>query len=122
MEGLRYDDLMRWKAGALMTRQSKGIYVPTVSGIIGYSLSEDTAEHKDPVTGDMIFYLDGYSPASTNNALLVNTGIFLSGGTSGNKIISSHGTKLWDEDRDYLAPIPKEEIVINPNLEQNPKW
>ena len=122
MEGLRYDDIMRWKAGALMTRQSKGIYVPTVSGIIGYSLSEDTAEHKDPVTGDMIFYLDGYSPASTNNALLVNTGIFLSGGTSGNKIISSHGTKLWDEDRDYLAPIPKEEIVINPNLEQNPKW
>ena len=122
MEGLRYDDLMRWKAGALMTRQSKGIYVPTVTGINGYSLSEDTAEHKDPVTGDMIFYLDGFSPASTNNALLVNTGIFLSEGTSGNKIISSHGTKFWDEDRDYLAPIPKEETIINPNLEQNPKW
>ena len=25
-------------------------------------------------------------------------------------------------DRDYLAPLPTEELVINPALEQNPGW
>lgn len=122
MEGLRYDDLMRYKAGALMTRRFMGIYVPEVSGIIGYSLSDDTPEHSTPETADMVFYLPGYVPPSANNSMEVGTGIFLSEGNKGNKVISSHGPKYWDEDRDYLAPIPKEEIVINPNLEQNPGW
>ncbi|WP_220377735.1 RagB/SusD family nutrient uptake outer membrane protein [Arenibacter sp. P308M17] len=26
------------------------------------------------------------------------------------------------EDQDYLSPIPQDELILNPNLEQNPNW
>lgn len=122
MEGLRYDDLMRYKAGELMTRQNKGIYIPEVTGIIGYSLTDGSAASTDPETADFVFYMDGYSPKSANNSLLVGTGVFLSNGISGNKVLGGKVKKVWDENKDYLAPIPKEEIVINEKLEQNPGW
>ena len=123
MEGLRYDDLMRWKAGALMVRDFKGIYVPEVNGVIGYSLKDMSANNWSAEKGNFFFYEEGYTPPKETNALQLNKGIFLSNGKEGNKIVSSHaGKKSWDETRDYLAPIPKAEILINKNLVQNPNW
>lgn len=122
MEGLRYDDLMRWKAGALMTRPFVGIYVPEVNGVIGYSLKDMSENNWSAEKGNFFFYETGYEPPKANNALEVGKSVFLTEGNKGNKYISSHGTKTWDESRDYLAPIPKEEILINENLKQNPNW
>ena len=122
MEGLRYDDLMRWKAGALMTRPFVGIYVPEVKGVIGYSLKDMNENNWSAEKGNFFFYESGYEPPKANNALEVGKSIFLTEGNKGNKYISSHGPKTWDESKDYLAPIPKEEILINENLKQNPNW
>ncbi|MGN1233750.1 MAG: RagB/SusD family nutrient uptake outer membrane protein [Candidatus Cryptobacteroides sp.] len=122
MEGLRYDDLMRYKAGELMTRQFKGIYVPEVKGVIGYSLKDMNPANWDASTGNFFFYLPGNTPPKSNIALEVGTSVFLTEGTRGNKYVVSHGTKTWDESRDYLAPIPQEQITINPAIEQNPNW
>lgn len=122
MEGLRYDDLMRWKAGALMTRPFVGIYVPEVNGVIGYSLKDMNENNWSAEKGNFFFYETGYEPPKANNALEVGKSIFLTEGNKGNKYISSHGIKTWDESKDYLAPIPKEEILINENLKQNPNW
>ena len=30
--------------------------------------------------------------------------------------------KYWNEERDYLAPLPNNALVVNPNLKQNPYW
>lgn len=122
MEGLRYDDLMRYKAGELMTRQFKGIYVPEVNGVIGYSLKDMADKNWSAETGNFFFFQTGYEPPKPNNALEVGVSVFLTEGTKGNKYVSSHGVKTWDEERDYLAPIPKEQILINKNLKQNPNW
>ena len=122
MEGLRYDDLMRYKAGELMTRQFKGIYVPEVKGVIGYSLKDMNPANWDASTGNFFFYLPGYTPPKSSIALEVGTSVFLTEGTRGNKYVISHGTKTWDESKDYLAPIPQEQITINPAIAQNPNW
>ena len=122
MEGLRYDDLMRWKAGELMTRQFKGIYVPEVSGVIGYSLKDMSDKNWSATEGNFFFYEGDATPPKKDNSLKVGESVFLTEGMSGNKYVSSHGVKTWDEERDYLAPIPKEQILINGNLKQNPKW
>ena len=126
MEGLRYDDLMRYKAGKLMEAQFRGIYVPAVNTIIGYSLSDGSPLSYDDVNGDFLFYRSGYAPVRTANRAEINNNFFLSGigGYEGNKIVKSHEvfTKQWREDRDYLAPIPESQILLNKNLEQNPNW
>ena len=124
MEGLRYDDLMRYKAGKLMEAQSRGIYVPLVETVVGYSLSDGSDLSYDPVNGDFLFYRSGHDPVRSLNKAEVNKTIFLSNGYQGNKIIKSHQvfTKQWREDRDYLAPIPESQTLLNKNLEQNPNW
>ena len=122
MEGLRYDDLMRYKAGELMTRQFKGMYVPEVNGVIGYSLKDMSENNWSAEKGNFFFYQTGHTPPKAANALEVGVSVFLTGGNSGNKYVVSHGTKVWDEAKDYLAPIPQEQILINPNLKQNPNW
>ncbi|WP_246172399.1 RagB/SusD family nutrient uptake outer membrane protein [Sphingobacterium hotanense] len=30
--------------------------------------------------------------------------------------------KKWDEGKDYLYPIPTQELELNPQLKQNPGW
>ena len=34
---------------------------------------------------------------------------------------ANYGT-LWDDDRDYLWPIPASQRILNPNLTQNPGY
>ena len=72
--------------------------------------------------GNFFFYEGDATPPKKDNSLKVGESVFLTEGMSGNKYVSSHGVKTWDEERDYLAPIPKEQILINGNLKQNPKW
>ena len=42
--------------------------------------------------------------------------------TSGNVIVEPATARSFDPTRDYLDPLPTEEIVNNPNLVQNPNW
>ena len=46
----------------------------------------------------------------------------LSNGTSGNLVPFADRAKNFDESRDYLYPIPSGDILLNPNLVQNPNW
>ena len=40
----------------------------------------------------------------------------------GNIIVEPESQRSFDPARDYLEPLPAEELVINPNLRQNPNW
>ena len=123
-EGNRYDDLRRWKEGRLLERYYDGIYVPEKGRLL--DLNEDgkfdvTFVDKIPATrvpGVVYFVID-------------NTNSKLSEGTKGNLIWLSNIQKQFEDpaaadpkvkSKRYLYPIPFNEMIINPRLQQNPGW
>ena len=110
----RWYDLMRWKAGNCMTQELVGMYFP---GYGEYDLDKDGSL-------DLCVY-KGAEPATTATSLLkVDSGAALvfSNGTSGNVIPFSGKKRLFDEERDYLYPIPTNDLENNTQLTQNDGW
>ncbi|UPK72839.1 RagB/SusD family nutrient uptake outer membrane protein [Chitinophaga filiformis] len=113
MEGFMWNDLMRWKEGHLLAIQFKGAYF---LGAGNYDLDGDG-------TPDLAIYT-GTPPAIPNIQLLkLGTDVVLENGASGgNIIINGAIPKTFREDRDYLFPIPAQELLLNRALQQNPNW
>ncbi|MCE7072118.1 RagB/SusD family nutrient uptake outer membrane protein [Dyadobacter sp. CY327] len=109
----RWDDIVRWKEGQLLTKQFKGMYFP---GPGNYDLDKNGKI-------DLVIY-EGTKPAVPGAQLLkLGSEILLENGNKGgNIVINSHITKRFDENKDYLYPIPTQERLLNPNLTQNPNW
>lgn len=113
-EGLRYDDLSRWKAAKLLEKVYEGIYVPAKGQLL--DLNEDGKPDvsfvdkmpADRVSGVVYFILD-------------NNTSKLSQGEKGNLLWLSNIMKTYG-DKQYLYPIPANEIILNPKLLQNPGW
>lgn len=111
LEGFRYDDLMRWKNGKLLEDHFKGVYF---AGLGDFDLDGNNSN-------DIILY-QGDIPNVPYQKLEIGAVITLSNGSSGNLVPFADRPKLFDESRDYLYPIPNGDILLNPNLEQNPNW
>lgn len=114
MESYRWDDIMRWKEGPLLTRQFKGMYFP---GVGEYDLDQDGKI-------DVMLY-EGTKPTAPSGTQIYKIGgeILLENGASGgNIVINPHITKSFDEKKDYLYPLPTQELELNTNLIQNPFW
>ncbi|GLB52974.1 hypothetical protein NBRC110019_20140 [Neptunitalea chrysea] len=111
LEGFRYDDLMRWKNGKLLEEYFKGMYF---QGYGTYDLNNDG-------TADVEVYT-GTATGGTDQTVEIGGVLSFSNSTYGNLIPFEDRTKSFDEDRDYLYPIPSGDIQLNPNLEQNPNW
>jgi hypothetical protein len=113
-EGLRYDDLRRWKAGKLLERVYTGLYVPAKDQLL--DLNEDGKPD--------VCFVDK-TPATRVNGvvyfLLDNNTSKLSQGTKGNLVWLSNIKKVFD-DKQYLYPIPATQIILNPQLKQNAGW
>ncbi len=110
---LRWDDIIRWKEGQLLTRQFKGMYFP---GTGSFDLDKNG-------TVDLVIY-EGAKPA-VKGAQLLKLGseiILENGAKGGNIVVNGHIKKKFDESRDYLYPIAKQELLLNPQLKQNPNW
>lgn len=106
----RWNDLMRWKEGHLLATPFKGMYFP---GTGFYDLDRNGtpeiqiyAGEKPPATGG-IYQL----PVSE-----------LDQGTKGYILTNVNIIKTFREDRDYLYPLPLEDLRLNQNLKQNPNW
>ena len=119
-EGFRYQDLMRWKEGKCLEQAFVGPYFP---GVGRYDLSGDKLV-------DLIIYT-GTKPTDKNVDVRLleasySTGIALSEGDKGyvNNIdcLTVDNRRYFDEDRDYLYPIPTDDRSLNPKLTQNPGW
>lgn len=114
MEGLRWDDLMRWKEGHLLAEPFKGMYFP---GPGEYDL-----DHSGNV--DLVIYT-GDKPEGPAGAVLVKLGgeIDLENGENGGLVwVHKNIEKKFDETKDYLFPLPTEDLQLNTNLKQNPNW
>ncbi len=132
MEGRRYWDLMRWKEGDIINR------VPFVGVYFDGLGSYDFRNNGKP---DVYLYRkskggsasDAPSSVTSTIDLDDNTLLYLDGNTltnitSGNTggdeghLYPLPGKQHFDVNKDYLYPIPLQDLVLNHNLEQNPGW
>lgn len=115
MEGLRYWDIMRWKEGKRFEKPIEGLYFP---GTGEYDLDGNGSV-------DVCIYDTEKAPGNSADVLYLKLGsdIVLSGGTSGNVLAHSTQQRTWNEERDYLYPIPTDDRVLTQGaISQNPGW
>ncbi len=119
LEGFRFDDIVRWRRGELMTMEWNGMYIPSLDTPI--DLNEDgkldvAFYQKLPTKVSGVTYVD-VSPlvsGKANPQLLSNV-------TNGELTWYNNFPRKW-EDKNYLYPIPTADIITNPKLAQNPGW
>lgn len=114
MEDFRWNDLMRWKEGHLVAEQFYGEYFP---GPGSFDLDGDGKT-------DVVIYT-GTKPTTQKGVQYLKLGsdIELENDANGGRIILDKDIpKTFNENRDYLNPIPTQELLLNPNLKQNPNW
>ncbi len=112
-EGQRYHDLMRWKEGARLAQKFYGMYFP---GAGEYDLDKNG-------TIDLVIY-EGTAPTRKPGVQYQKLGeLVLENGNKGGRIVNLPDiVKKWTEPKDYLYPIPTQELELNPNLKQNTGW
>ena len=106
IENRRYEDLMRWKAGKLLTVPFRGMHFTSVQDLYdgSHTSKPETAvkvELGKTVFADQDGFIICYPKSPYANTI--------------------KGTLPWDDYR-YYWPIPKEELVMNENLVQNKGW
>lgn len=108
-EQLRYDDLMRWKLGALVETPWYGIYIGAKN--VAYDLNGDG-------TADLTVSDSG---SASINRVILGSSYRLSEGDRGYLEYGYAINRMW-HDRKYLRPIPTSARQVNPALGQNPGW
>lgn len=112
-EGFRYWDIMRWKEGKRFERPFYGMYFP---GPGEYDLDGNG-------TIDFVIY-SGTQPDAQEGVVYKSLQeAALSEGSSGYLTIHGDITRHWTEEKDYLYPIPTDDIVLTGGaISQNPGW
>ncbi len=127
LEGFRFDDLMRWKAGKLIEKEPEGLYFP---GLGKYDLTGDGEEdiilidfndaipaEEDKEQNGLGVTLQYYRVGPQNS----DASFYLSDGTSGTSVTDpERGT--FEEPKYYYRPVPLHEVTLNPNLGQIFGW
>lgn len=114
MEGFRWNDLMRWADGPDVAKEFYGAYFP---GPGSYDLDGNG-------TVDVVIYTGTEPPVQQGVVYLkLGSDVSLRNGVNGGDIVIAPNTpKVFHVNRDYLNPIPAQELLLNPNLKQNPGW
>ncbi|WP_431294675.1 RagB/SusD family nutrient uptake outer membrane protein [Pedobacter sp. P26] len=127
-ENMRFDDLMRWKAGKLLTKSPEGMYF---AGLGKYDLTGDGVD--DIILIDRTATIPGEDQKEKNSlgvklnyyrAGLIGTDatVYLKNGNSGGNIVTENVTRNFEEPKFYYRPIPQQEVVLNPKLKQIFGW
>lgn len=112
LEGLRYYDIVRWKEGQKFTKPSNGMYIA----------GEGFIDFDNDGVNDLCIY-SGSEPAHVGSCQYVNiASLTLSNGKSGEIIVNANIRRTWSEEKDYLYPLPLEDLQLNKNLVQNYGW
>lgn len=121
-EGFRFYDLVRWKLGSLLTKPWNGFYVP--------ALDKPMDLNGDGIL-DVCFYIVKPDP-QVSGVTYINVAEKLTGNvvnpqrlwgnTKGELSWLNNISRIFDEDKHYLYPIPEADLLMNPKLGQNPKW
>ncbi|WP_342083644.1 RagB/SusD family nutrient uptake outer membrane protein [Dyadobacter sp. OTU695] len=124
-EGLRFDDLYRWKSGALLGQDTRGIYVPALGGIdVTGDGVEDIAILKAAGDEAPLAGLPADVKAKIVKYYLTDGSFYLSQGTSGHIMFGrdKQQPRNFNESKYYYFPVPLEQTILNKNLKQSPGW
>lgn len=111
LEGFRYWDLMRWKEGKRFERPFYGM---RLDGASEYDLDRNS-------TVDLVVY-EGEMPSIVQGVVYKSLSE-LNLSENGNIRLHEDITRKFDEAKDYLYPIPTEDIVLTQGIvKQNPGW
>lgn len=127
LEGYRFDDLMRWKAGPLIEAEPQGLYFPSlgkydltgdgVEDIILIDVSDDIPSGPDKEVNSLgkplIYYKAGMQDS--------NADVYLLNGVSGT-VQTDRERGVFMEPKYYYRPIPQTHVTVNPNLKQIQGW
>jgi hypothetical protein len=106
IEGMRNQDLVRWKAGKLMEVPLRGVKFCAAKQKLydGSNANTKNSRAKETLIGrDVFLDSEGFIIAYPRTGSIIN------------------GTLTW-HDRYYFWPIPLRELELNKNLKQNPGW
>ncbi len=132
-EGFRYYDLIRWKAGKVFEKQFKGMYFGPIDTNKQFTVYDMNGNAVNDAL-DICIYSSQTIPSKTDYPelkditvfLKLGENLFLENGMSGGNVIVHDiktKTRTWNEDRDYLYPIPQSQITLYGGaLKQNPGW
>lgn len=132
-EGFRYYDLIRWKAGKVFEKQFKGMYFGPIDTNKQFTVCDMNGNAVNDAL-DICIYSSETIPSKTDYPelkditvfLKLGENLFLENGMSGGNVIVHDiktKTRTWNEDRDYLYPIPQSQITLYGGaLKQNPGW
>ena len=132
-EGFRYYDLIRWKAGKVFEKQFKGMYFGPIDTNKQFTVYDMNGNAVNDAL-DICIYSSEKIPSKEDYPelkditvfLKLGENIFLENGMSGGNVIVHDiktKTRTWNEDRDYLYPIPQSQITLYGGaLKQNPGW
>jgi hypothetical protein len=122
LEGFRFNDLMRWKAGKLLEKVPEGIYFPSlgkfdltgdgVEDVYLIPASEAIPAEADKESNSAGKKLEYYKTGNIDDA---GATVYLQNGTSGN-IVTAKSMGTFVEPKYYYRPIPKQQTVLNPDL------
>ena len=123
MEGLRYQDDMRWHMGDLLIKTKTGMYIPAIEvdlDLDGDGKADNIVSNKlKEKSGMYVLQIDW----DGGNANFSGAGHRLSEGDHGyilgyKKLSDSY---TWPEKK-YVRPIPTSDVTLNPDLTQNAGW
>ncbi len=132
-EGFRYYDLIRWKAGKVFEKQFKGMYFGPIDTNKQFTVYDMNGNAVNDAL-DICIYSSEKIPSKTDHPelkditvfLKLGENLFLENGMNGGNVIVHDiktRTRTWNEDRDYLYPIPQSQITLYGGaLKQNPGW
>ena len=116
LEGFRMKDLRRWaRADLWQSAKWTGVFIPGYDKLIDINGDgKIDAYFKNPTVPNVPAEAEPYVVALNNNVemITVNGGFVLNFSLKG---------RVWDE-RMYLDPICSDDILMNPNLTQNPGY
>lgn len=127
-ENSRYDDLMRWKAGKLLTKSPEGMYF---QGLGKYDLTGDGVADIILIDQSMTIPAEGQKEVNALGVKLIyyRTGtigsdatVYLKNGRNGGLIVTESVTRNFEEPKYYYRPIPQQQVLLNPNLKQIFGW
>jgi starch-binding outer membrane protein, SusD/RagB family len=127
-ENTRYDDLMRWKAGKLLTKSPEGMYFP---GLGKYDMTGDGVDDIILIDRSMTIPAEEQKEKNSLGVKLVyyRTGtigtdatVFLKNGTTGGNVVTESVTRQFQEPKYYYRPIPQTQVILNPKLTQIFGW
>lgn len=128
LEGFRYDDLMRWGVGKLLTNIPQGMYFPglgkfdlTGDGIPDICLIDKTQDIPVPAEQNSLGVpLHYYKTGTIQDGPVVT--VALQNGTGGGPIITEATIRTFTDPKYYYRPVPATQVLLNPNLKQIFGW